>query len=44
MGSKDKQDQLFVRDGRRTHRKQFSMTEFRLGLLVMPLLALVAIW
>ena len=44
MARKDKEDQLFVRDGRRTYRKQFSLTEFRLGILCLLGLALVAVW
>ena len=44
MARKNKEDQLFVRDGRRTYRKQFSMTEFRLGILCLVGIAIVAVW
>jgi hypothetical protein len=38
------EDRLFVRDGRRSYRKTFSMREFRYGLVVLVGLALVAAW
>jgi hypothetical protein len=39
-----KDDRLLVRDGRRSYRKSYSLTEVRLGLLVLVGLALVAAW
>jgi hypothetical protein len=39
-----KDDRLFVRDGRRSHRRKFSLTEFRLGLGVLAVLALITAW
>jgi hypothetical protein len=41
---RNKEDQLFVRDGRRAYRKTYSRTEFRIGLVVLLGLALVAAW
>jgi hypothetical protein len=41
---RNKEDQLFVRDGRRSYRKQYSLTEFRLGLLVLVALTLIGAW
>lgn len=39
-----KDDRLFVRDGRRSYRRTFSLTEFRLGLGVVVVLALITTW
>ena len=39
-----KDDRLFVRDGRRSHRRSFSLTEFRLGLGVVGVLLLITTW
>ena len=39
-----KDDRLFIRDGRRHHRRRFSLTEVRLGLGVLVLLAAVGAW
>ena len=39
-----KEDRLFVRDGRRNYRRRYSMTEVRLGLVVLVVLAVVAGW
>ena len=44
MARKNKEDQLFVRNGRRTYRKQYSVTEFRLGLLCLLGITVVAAW
>jgi hypothetical protein len=42
MASRD--DRIFVRDGRRSHRRRYSLTEFRAGLGVLVLLGAVAAW
>lgn len=39
-----KEDRLFVRDGRRSHRRTYSRTEFRLGFVVLLGLGAVATW
>jgi hypothetical protein len=39
-----KDDRLFVRDGRRSYRRTFSLTEFRIGLGVVAVLAAIAAW
>lgn len=39
-----KQDQLFVRDGRRSYRRRYSLAEVRWGLGILAALGLVAAW
>jgi len=39
-----KDDRLFVRDGRRSYRRSYSLTEFRLGLGVVVVLVLITAW
>jgi hypothetical protein len=40
----DRDDRIFVRDGRRSYRRRYSLAEFRWGLGVLAALAAVAAW
>jgi len=39
-----REDRVFVKDGRRHHRRRYSATEFRIGLAVLALLAIFTAW
>ena len=42
--SRGNEDRLFVRGGRRHYRREYSLTEVRIGLVVLLLLALLITW